>query len=89
MPPVVAYTNDGSVYKFYFSGKVTLNGERVETVAFGTRFLPVIPKWTGSDMDDIWDDMYITDVFNWESEAGDFSNIPAVAEVYRIISGGW
>lgn len=82
--PVVAYA-DGKKYKFYATGKVSVDGEDVEYIGIGFHFVPVIPKWYGENMDAIWADMYQTEVTDWESE--EFKSITVVADVYRIIQG--
>ena len=83
--PVVAYAVDGKQYKFYATGKVSVDGQDVEFIGIGFNFVPVIPKWYGEDMDAIWADMYTTEVMDWESE--DFKTMTVVADVYRIIQG--
>ena len=83
--PVVAYAVDGKQYKFYATGKVSVDGENAEFIGSGFNFVPVIPKWYGDDMDAIWADMYKTEVMDWESD--DFKTMTVVADVYRIIQG--
>jgi hypothetical protein len=83
--PVKAFTADGAEYKFYATGKVSVDGKNVEYIGVGLHFVPVIPKWWGDDMDDLWADMYVTEVMDWESE--DFKTVKVVADVWRIIQG--
>lgn len=82
--PVVAHAA-GRVYKFHATGNVSVDGENVEYIGVGLHFVPVIPKWWGDDMDDLWADMYVTEVMDWESE--DFKTVKVVADVWRIIQG--
>jgi hypothetical protein len=83
--PVVAYAVDGKQYKFYATGKVSVDEIDAEFIGIGLHFVPVIPKWYGDNMDAIWEGMHLTEVNDWESE--DFQTMTAVADVYRIIQG--
>jgi hypothetical protein len=84
---VVAYTNTGERYEWAFNGAVKLDGKVIEHIVLGTTFIPVIPKWFGSDMDEIWQDMPVHEAFNWEADG--FETTPMVSAVLRIINGGW
>lgn len=87
--PVVAFSSgvdeSGVEYKFHATGKISVNGINSDVIGVGTHFTPVIPVWWGDKMDDIWADMYVTSICDWQSE--DFDRLDVVANVWNIIQG--